>query len=510
MAASSSKTENLSKSLWASVDERLANRNFEDGKDFAAAEKSKRQREYRWIVDAILPLMLSIIAGIGVLLPIELSTQARISLFFFAVAAILWAMTELNAAYVALTVTILLIFTGGRPQEAFFEALASDVIWLMIGAFILGEAVRTTDLAVRLTNLVVKRARNVSQIFWLMSVVAVVLSFFIPSTSGRAAVTYPIFRSISEKIGEDKVTKALAILLPTIILVSTICSLVGAGSHLIANDLLSKISGKSISFLQWIIYGLPFGVMASAASCFVILRMFLGKDKRKIKLSLKESIAEKKFSKAEKKTLIIILAMVIFWVTEHWHGFEIATVTIGGAVLLTMPRFGIMDWKTGLKSVSWNLIIFVGAALVLGNALIETGAAEWIIKNLFSLTGLNQTTGNNGILMLLTVAFISLTSHIYMTSHSARAAALVPPLLYLATSLEISPVAMLFISTVGMDYCLTFPVSSKAILLYQEAGDGETFDPADLLKLSSVLIIVHLFLMIAFYYFYWKWVGLSF
>ncbi len=74
--------------------------------------------------------------------------------------------------------------------------------------------------------------------------------------------------------------------------------------------------------------------MASAASCFVILRMFLGKDKRKIKLSLKESIAEKKFSKAEKKTLIIILAMVIFWVTEHWHGFEIATVTIGGAVLL--------------------------------------------------------------------------------------------------------------------------------------------------------------------------------
>lgn len=510
MATSASKTEHLTKSLWASVDKRLAGKNFEDGEGFVASERSKPQREYRWIVDAILPLMLTIIAGIGVLLPVELSTQARISLFFFAVAAILWAMTKLNAAYVALTVTILLIFAGGRPQEAFFEALASDVIWLMIGAFILGEAVRTTDLATRLTNLVVKRAKNVRQVFWLMSVVAIILSFFIPSTSGRAAVTYPIFRSISEKIGVDKVTKALAILLPTIILVSTICSLVGAGSHLIANDLLSKISGKSISFLQWIIYGLPFGVMASAASCYVILRMFLGKDERKIELSLKESIAEKKISKAEKKTLIIILAMIVFWVTEHLHGFEIATVTIGGAVLLTMPRFGIMDWKAGLKSVSWNLIIFVGAALVLGNALIETGAAEWIIKNLFSLTGLDKTAGQNGILILLTIAFISLTSHIYMTSHSARAAALVPPLLYLATTLEMNPVAMLFISTVGMDYCLTFPVSSKAILLYQEAGEGETFDPADLLKLSSVLIIVHLILMVAFYYFYWKWVGLSF
>ncbi len=165
-----------------------------------------------------------------------------------------------------------------------------------------------------------------------------------------------------------------------------------------------------------------------------------------------------------------------------------------------------MKWKDGLKSVSWNLIIFVGAALALGNALIDSGAAQWIIDQLFALSGI--AGASSGLLILLILAFILLTSHVYMTSHAARAVALVPPVLYLAGSLGLDPTAVLFISTVGIDYCLTFPVSSKALLMFQEAG-GETYQPADLLRLSSVLLLAHLGLILLFYYGYWQWVGLS-
>lgn len=94
-----------------------------------------------------------------------------------------------------------------------------------------------------------------------------------------------------------------------------------------------------------------------------------------------------------------------------------------------------------------------------------------------------------------------------MTSHTARAVALVPALLYLGNSLQLNPTAVLFISTVGMDYCLTFPVSSKALLMFQEL-EGETYKPSDLLRLSSVMLLVHLGLMVLFYYGYWQWIGL--
>ena len=498
-----SKTENINgESLWAQIDERLSKNDKQSGerKDVIA------ERSYRWVVDAILPISMTIVAGIGVMLPESLPREARIALFTFALATILWSTTKLNAAYVALAVTIILVLSGGRPQEALFDSLATDVIWLMIGAFVLGEAVKKTNLAARLTNLVVSKAGKVSQVFWLLTGVLAILSFFIPSTSGRAAVAMPVFDSLSDKIGDAKVTRALALLIPTIVLTSTICTLIGAGSHLIANDLLKQVSGTEISFLNWAIYGIPFGFAASAASCFVILQMFLGKEERTIKLEKTEMKTAKKFSSAEWKTIVVAAVMVVLWMTESFHHFEIALVTTVGALVLMMPNFGVMSWKDGLKSVSWNLIIFVGAALVLGKALIDTGAAQWIIENVFSISGIDKSDPQY--LILLTVAFISLTSHIYMTSHSARAAALVPAMIYFATSFGFNPAALVFISTVGMDYCLTFPVSSKALLLFQEL-DAETFQPADLLKLSAVLLIVHLILMVAFYYGYWQFVGLK-
>ena len=58
-----------------------------------------------------------------------------------------------------------------------------------------------------------------------------------------------------------------------------------------------------------------------------------------------------------------------------------------------------------------------------------------------------------------------------------------------------------------MDYCLTFPVSSKALLMFQEA-DPDAWAPADLLRLSAILLPVHALLMIAVYFGWWQHVGL--
>nr|WP_207955982.1 SLC13 family permease [Rubrobacter marinus] len=457
------------------------------------------------MVDAMLPLALSIVAGIAVLLPASLPYEARVALFIFALAAILWSTTKINAAYVALAALTVAVITGGSPQESLFDALASDVVWLMIGAFVLGGAMRATGLAARLTGFVVARASSVRGILWLLTTVLIPLSFVIPSTSGRAAVVMPVFRSIADAAGDKKIVRALALLMPTVILVATITTIIGAGSHLIANDLLAQIAGRRISFAQWALWGTPFGVVASYASAWVIMRLFLDKDRLDRRLEIPRE-ARSAFSRAERITLVVLTLMVGLWLTEAFHGLEIATVAVAGALFLTLPGLGVMSWKDGLKSVSWNLIVFVGAALALGEALIESGAAQWIIDNLFAVSGI--AGARSGTLILLIVAFVSLTSHIYMTSHAARAAALVPPLLYLAGSLDLNPVAVLFIGTVGMDYCLTFPVSSKALLMFQEAG-SETYGPADLLRLSSVLLIIHLVLIVVFYYGYWQWTGLA-
>ena len=286
---------------------------------------------------------------------------------------------------------------------------------------------------------------------------------------------------------------------------ATVSTLVGAGSHLIANDLLEEFSDERISFAEWALYGIPFGLAAALVSCLVISRMLLGPATRALPLTVPTG-PQTAWSRSERRTAAVTLTMVALWVSESVHGIEVATVAVAGAVALTAPGIGVLTWKDGVKAVEWNLVVFVGAALVLGEALIDTGAAGWIVERLFAASGIAEAGSELVVLLVLTL--LTLTSHVYMTSHAARAAALVPALLYLGTSLDLDPVALVFIGTVGMDYCLTFPVSSKALLLYAEL-DEDTFEPPDLLRLSSVLLLAHVVLVVVFYHAWWSPLGLA-
>jgi anion transporter len=483
-----------SASLWALVDERRAPDPPRSG-----------ARSWRWTLTAVPVLVLLAALGTAVWIPATLADEARLALFGFGAAVVFWSLTGVNAAYVALGAVLLLVLGGALEQEELFESLESDVIWLMIGAFVLGAAVQETGLAGRLTGLVARRARSVGGMMWLVTLLLLPSAFLIPSTSGRAAIAMPVFRSLADAAVDRQVTRALALLIPTVILTSTIASLTGAGSHLIANDLLDEVADVELSFVDWLLYGAPFGVAASLLSGWVIGRLFLDRERRRRPLDLTPP-ARRPLSRSERTTIAVILVSVALWSSEPLHGLEIATVSVLAAFVLTLPGVGVIAWKDGLKAVSWNLVLFVGCALVLGEALIETGAAEWLIDSAFRASGLSK--GGSAAFLVLSLALVTLTSHLYMTSHAARAAALIPPLLYLGGALGLQPAAVMFIATVGMDYCLTFPVSSKALLLFQEA-ERETWAPADLLRLSAVLLPVHAVLMLIFYFLWWQPLGLG-
>ncbi|NJL63249.1 MAG: SLC13 family permease, partial [Methylacidiphilales bacterium] len=119
----------------------------------------------KWKV--LLATIILLVAAITLSLPSDLPVPARLTIFAFLLAGVLWSTTSINAGYVALSSVILLLLSGGIPQEEFFKSLGSDVVWLMIGAFVLGGAVKETGLAVRLTQAVVSKARSVSSLFWM-------------------------------------------------------------------------------------------------------------------------------------------------------------------------------------------------------------------------------------------------------------------------------------------------------------------------------------------------------
>ncbi|WP_264737394.1 SLC13 family permease [Cytobacillus firmus] len=437
-----------------------------------------------------------------------LDYKAKLSLFAFLSAMTLWVTTKFPAGYVALAIVCFIVLMKGGSQELLFNSLSEEVVWLMFGAFIIGEAVTQSGLAGRFIEFILRKSRTAGRMK--LGIISFIFStaFFIPSTSGRAAMAKPIIMHVGSRLsaGEKRI---LAITVPIVILMSTSAALIGAGSHIIGIGLLESASGQSISYLQWLVWGMPFALVVTILSVLVI-KWMMGREAKSADSAhwdTKTNIeAIKPLTRVEKKTLLIVAFLLAGWMTENVHGYDLAFVTVLGAIVMTFPNIGVISWKQGIKSVSWNLILFVAASTALGKILVETGLVQWLEGKLTGFLFLFSQAP--GWIMVLGILLITSTSHLYITSHTTRAIVLMPGIILFSQSTGISPSAAVFLSLIGMNYCITFPVSSKALLLFYEDGDL-SYDAGFLTKLSAILMPVYITVAVVFYCTYWQWTGMS-
>ncbi|MEH7181016.1 SLC13 family permease [Neobacillus vireti] len=436
-----------------------------------------------------------------------LDYKAKVALFAFLSAMILWVATKIPAGFVATALIVFIIIMNGAEADFLYQSLSEEVVWLMVGSFIIGEAVKESGLANRLTLLILSKASKKSKL--LLGVCSVLFStaFFIPSTSGRAALAMPILNQLSKKFTE-KEKSVLGLIAPIIILMSTSAALIGAGSHIIGIGLLESTVNQSISFVEWFIWALPFTLVITFISYIIIKWLLWPKDS----IDELEDFAvnetnhlQKGMSDSEKKTIILLSLLVIGWITEGIHGYDIAFITMVGAMIVMMPNYGIITWKQGIKSVSWNLILFVAAATALGNMLVETGVVQWIEEAMQNF--LSSFVGAPEWFIVFVILLVTVTSHLYITSHTTRAIVFIPILLLFSETIGLNPTSVVFIGLIGMNYCVTVPVSSKALLFFYEEGEI-SYDANDLLKISAIMMPVYILIMMLFYFFYWQWVGL--
>ncbi len=478
--------------------------------------RMKKQREERNPIKVRtkpVPIKSLVIISIHILILIftflidDLDYRAKVSLFAFLSAMTLWITTKIPAGFVAIALIAFIVSMNAGEPELLYQSLSEEVVWLMIGSFIIGEAVKRSGLAERLTNSILSQSNKKGNLLLGLSSVLFASVFFIPSTSGRAALSMPIMNQLSQKFS-TKEQSVLAILAPVIILMSTSATLIGAGSHLIGIGLLESTVNQSISYMQWLIWGVPFALMVTFLSLFVIRWMLWPRDGAKKIENVKNEekiMCKKQMNREEKKTLLLMLFLIAGWVTESIHGYDIAFITMVGAILFMMPHYGIISWKQGMNAVSWNLIVFVAAATALGKVLVDTGIVKWIEKEMLDV--LHLFIGAPDWLIVLIILLVTVTSHLYITSHTTRAIVFIPGLLLFSETIGVNPSTVVFLSLIGMNYCVTVPVSSKALLFFYEEGEV-SYDASSLLKVSAILMPLYILVMMLFYFSYWQWTGM--
>lgn len=436
------------------------------------------------------------------------------TLTVFATAVWFWVFTDVDDTFVALGAAVVLTVLGISDPDALFGSLGHDTMWLLIAAFIIAFAVSASGLATRAAAFVVTGARGPRSLVHLLTAALVATAFAVPATSGRAALALPVFLALARVLADrPALVRMLALLFPTVILLSAVASLIGAGAHLVTVQLLTAAGFEGVDFARWLILGLPLALVCSHLAAELVLLLFTSPEERRRGLQIGVTAFEAAgagrvtgpLTVHQSRTALLLGAMIVLWSTEALHGAPPALVALVGALVVTSPRYGGVELGEAVKKIPWSLLLFMAATVTLGHALGTSGAADLLAGA--ALGRVPDSGPVAGTVFVVAVVVVSALSHLVIQSRSARSAVLVPIVLSLAPGVGVSPVAAALLSTAAAGLCHTLPSSAKPVTIFAGVTDVPTFDRRDLLRLSAWLTPLMCLVFLAFAWWVWPVLG---
>ncbi|MCI1192785.1 hypothetical protein MOJ79_13140 [Calidifontimicrobium sp. SYSU G02091] len=412
-----------------------------------------------------------------------LAPAARWALFVFAAAVVGWTVLELDETPVALAAALALLAGGSTSAGHFYAGLGDEFIWLLVGAFVLAAVLQSSGLAERWALQLVASAATPAALMVRLTGFIIATAFVVPSTSGRAALLLPVFLALARAVQAPRLVRALALLFPSVILLSACVSMLGAGAHLVALDFMGRLGARVPGFVEWIALAAPFGVASSALACVLILRLFLTRDERRTPLALPRP-ERAPLTRAQWGVVAVTAATLLGWATGSWHGVPAPIVAVGGALLATVRPLTGADLKGTLRQVEWNLVVFMAATLVMGEALLASGAARGLAQALLQPLALERLAPAA---LLGLACLVALLSHLVITSRTARATVLIPTVALPLAAAGADPALMIFVMAIGSGFCQTLSISAKPVAMFA-SGERAHCAPRDLAGLALALL----------------------
>jgi solute carrier family 13 (sodium-dependent dicarboxylate transporter), member 2/3/5 len=426
-------------------------------------------------------------------LPQDLPTDARVALIVTVLAIIGWVSSKLPESLVALAAAMSLVLTGAVEEERLYATLGSDLVWLLLAAFIIAAVLKDAGLAERMVApLTARRPRFLAFAFLLAAAIALT-ALILPSTSGRAALLLPVFLALVPLLPDPRLAKPLALLFPTVILLSAGGSLIGAGAHLIAVEAIVSTGALRLGYLDWLMLGSPLAVLASAAGVVLILWLFVPRGLLAARVAAAPDAGPR--TAQQTRILMVVGSLVALWLTESWHGFGMSLVAMIGALALLTRPFTSRKTKEIFRAVDVELILYMAATMLIAQSMTETGADRWLAAQ--AMAALPAEMLASGPRVAIALAVIAVIAHLAVASRSARAAILVPAVALPMAGLGHDATLMILIAVMGTGFCQTLMSSAKPVAIYGNREDA-SFTQADLFRLALPLGLAKVGLLVAF------------
>lgn len=364
----------------------------------------------------------------------------------------IWWMTEA----LPLTVTALLPFLlvpafGVMDANAIAKEYYSPILFLILGGAFLALAIERVGLHRRLALALLKRAAPTATglLFAFMAATAL-LSMFISNTS-TALIMVPIALAVVRAGGvrEGETEGFAGAVMMGIAFAASIGglgTLVGSPTNAIAAGLIEKALGLRISFLDWMLYGVPVVLLATPAALFIIARVQRlsahAFDGPGAAAALgKQAI----WTTAERRVVPVFLLVFLAWVAQPWlepllpeGALTDGTIAIAGSLLLFVLPDGtgrpLLVWKEADRA-PWGVIMMFGGGLALAAAITASGLAAWLGAVLAPL-GSIPTIALAAIIVALTILITEFASNV------ATASGIMPVLAALIAATGVDPILL--------------------------------------------------------------------
>jgi len=344
-----------------------------------------------------------------------------------------------------------------------------------------------------------------------MIVVMSVFAFLIPSITARSACLCPIALGLVDALKLSRKSQFAKALMLSIALSSSISGvgiLSAAAQNPLTVSFVEKVTGETITWLQWLIYAEPLGIVLTILVYFFVSRMAkvefdeVPGGKELVQQQL-QSLGPA--SAREKKLLYILLATILAWATEPLHKIDANSVSVLSVLVLLSPVVGVTDWKSVAKKVDLGTIALFGACISMGELLFKTGAATWAANRSLGAMGV---TAMRPLMIMIVVAIAIFFVRLAFASSAAAVSALIPTILgFLLSAKTSNPhiVGMTIVASYIILFTCVLPVNSPQTMIPYAT---DTYEAKEYIRIALPFTIVALFIWLLFYLTYWRWLGL--
>ncbi|MBB5172594.1 SLC13 family permease [Texcoconibacillus texcoconensis] len=358
-----------------------------------------------------------------------------------------------------------------------------NIVFLFLGGFIIALALERWNLHKRIALFIINAiGTSTKRIFLGFMVATGFLSMWISNTATAmmmvpigSAIIYQLSHLIDEdsvpnaKHQEEQFAKGLMIAIAFSASIGGLGTIIGTPPNTILAGQLNELFGIDLSFLDWMLFGVPLALVLLLLSWFYLVNFAFPMQLKELpggqKVIREEQQALGAMSPDEKMVMTIFTLTALAWVSrshilqEYVHpNIDDTLIAITGAFLLFLiPSFKyqgvkLMNWDTA-KNVPWGILILFGGGLAIAGSFQETGLDIWIGEQLAVLVGIEFIV----IVIAVSLLVVFLTE---ITSNTASATMLMPIMASLAYAIDVHPFAMMVPAAVAASCAFMLPVAT--------------------------------------------------